>query len=68
MQISAADSYDLKDKKGTISTLQQICSMALVTSELELFKRTMNLIAQLHMSFKNIKKALESFKKLRDAA
>lgn len=50
--------------------LQHICNISLIVSEIELYKKTQNLIAFVFLSppNKNPRKAVESFKKLRDAA
>lgn len=58
----------MKDKKGTIEALLQIISLALISNEIELYKRTINLIGHVHSCHKNLNKAIEAFKKLRDAA
>jgi hypothetical protein len=51
-----------------IEALNQIVILALQTRELDLYKKTVNLIAHLYLANRSYLNSLVYFKKLRDAA
>lgn len=66
---AASTCFQAKNKKLMLEALTYINIIALQTRELSLYKSTTNLIAHVHLHFKSPNsKALEYFKKLRDAA
>ena len=57
-----------KDKKTIHDLLNRVAYLALVVKELQLAKRTYNLLAHVYLSWKSFKLAMEYFKKLKDCA
>ena len=68
LQEAAQECYKGGNRRGTVEALTHINGIALQTRELDLYKRTTNLLGHILMASKAYGKALIQFKKLKDAA
>ncbi len=68
LQAAALQSFKSGIRKGTIEALNHVNLIALQCRELDLFKRTTNVIAYIYYNSKTYSKALHTFKRLRDAS
>ncbi len=62
------DNFRANNRTGTIDALDHINTIALHCREIELYKKTINIIAHVELHFKIYSKALNAFTKLRDAS
>ena len=68
LQHAALICYQQNNRKSTFESLNHINLIALQCRELDLFKKTTNIIAHIYYQNKAYSKALNIFRKLRDAA
>jgi tetratricopeptide (TPR) repeat protein len=68
LQEAAQECYKGGNRRGAIDALTHINTIALQTRELDLYKRTTNLIGHILFGSKAYGNALIQFKKLKDAA